>query len=285
MNLKELKDKVDNICEFCDNPEEIEVCITTSDNSVGPRAKVGIKNIYIGFDWEINQCRIDTKKEIISKEPEIPYISFESVSYYALLYTKRKSVSLKTLYSLILDLKSRFSSSYKFQIKKDEKEIGKYLSMFGAFNVNIEDKTISLHPDFKEDCNHYMLFDELKKQIKKYMKEDFPITYRSLLVNYFRYGGKKYFCSIQKPGEISHYIAEHLENPYEEYCFDVTTYPVDIESILWNSPDLFYHEEFDRYVEFVEDFDKIKDDFILEDRILELLKQFIDEEKERENRE
>ena len=59
MNLKQLKERVDFLYKQSRNPREDIVYITTSEHSIGGRAKCGIKNISLGFDWESHQVRID----------------------------------------------------------------------------------------------------------------------------------------------------------------------------------------------------------------------------------
>ncbi len=67
MKLIELKNKIDFICDRCENPKDIDVCITLVEPSVGGRAKVGVQSVNLGFDWEKNQLRIEPDKEIVRK--------------------------------------------------------------------------------------------------------------------------------------------------------------------------------------------------------------------------
>lgn len=52
MNLEELKMRVDFLCKQSRNPKEEIVYITTSEHSIGGRAKCEVKSISLGFDWE-----------------------------------------------------------------------------------------------------------------------------------------------------------------------------------------------------------------------------------------
>lgn len=68
MNLLELKQIVDANCERIPNggkPEDISVLITTKDPSIGPRASVGVEGLFMGFDWESNQLRIEPAEKIV----------------------------------------------------------------------------------------------------------------------------------------------------------------------------------------------------------------------------
>ena len=67
MNLKELKDKVDFAFEKVENPEEVEVCITLVEPSIGGRAKMGVAFAVRGFDWESREFRIEPKEELVRK--------------------------------------------------------------------------------------------------------------------------------------------------------------------------------------------------------------------------
>lgn len=64
MNLKELKEKIDNTYKFCRSPDEIIVYITTNEPSMGSRAKCGIRNAYKGIDWERNEFRIEPETKL-----------------------------------------------------------------------------------------------------------------------------------------------------------------------------------------------------------------------------
>ena len=65
MNLEELKARIDFIYKQSRNPKEDIVYITTSENSIGGRAKCGIKNVSLGFDWENHQVRIEPENKLI----------------------------------------------------------------------------------------------------------------------------------------------------------------------------------------------------------------------------
>lgn len=65
MNLEELKIRIDFLYKQSRNPKEDIVYITTSEHSIGGRAKCGIKNISLGFDWENHQVRIEPENKLI----------------------------------------------------------------------------------------------------------------------------------------------------------------------------------------------------------------------------
>lgn len=67
MNLKELKEKVDFYTNISENLENIEVCVTLVEPSIGGRAKSSIKTAVIGFDWEKNQFRLEPMEELVRK--------------------------------------------------------------------------------------------------------------------------------------------------------------------------------------------------------------------------
>ena len=67
MNLEELKERVDFLMQTVRDPREINVYITLDESSVSDRAKEEVQNIYIGFDWEHNQCRIEPEHNLIRK--------------------------------------------------------------------------------------------------------------------------------------------------------------------------------------------------------------------------
>lgn len=67
MNLREFKDKIDEIIEQLPKDhslEHYEVVVTVKDHAVGGRPKSNVKGIYQGFDWERMQIRIDTNDEL-----------------------------------------------------------------------------------------------------------------------------------------------------------------------------------------------------------------------------
>ena len=65
MNLLELKQVVDTMLGYVDNPEEITVYITTSEPSIGSRSKTGVRGVHLGFDWEMGQCRIEPEEFLV----------------------------------------------------------------------------------------------------------------------------------------------------------------------------------------------------------------------------
>ena len=70
MNLEELKARVDFLHKQSRNPKEEIVYITTSEHSIGGRAKCWVKNLSLGFDWENHQVRIEPEKKLIKAESE-----------------------------------------------------------------------------------------------------------------------------------------------------------------------------------------------------------------------
>ena len=70
MNLEELKARVDFMHKQSRNPKEEIVYITTSEHSIGGRAKCGVKSISLGFDWENHQVRIEPEIKLIKAESE-----------------------------------------------------------------------------------------------------------------------------------------------------------------------------------------------------------------------
>lgn len=67
MNLKELKETVDFVFNRSKNPEGSSVVITLSEPSIGSRAYSSVQGIYIGFDWETNQIRIEPSVDLVKK--------------------------------------------------------------------------------------------------------------------------------------------------------------------------------------------------------------------------
>ena len=67
MNLIELKKSVDFVFEKVANPDEVSVCVTLVEPSIGGRAKTEVKYAVMGFDWEQNQFRIEPKDELVRK--------------------------------------------------------------------------------------------------------------------------------------------------------------------------------------------------------------------------
>jgi hypothetical protein len=69
MNLKELKMIVDSTIENLrfEKPENVQVLITLSEMSMGPRASIAVRTAYLGFDWEHNQFRIEPVKALVTK--------------------------------------------------------------------------------------------------------------------------------------------------------------------------------------------------------------------------
>ena len=75
MKLKDLKHKIDFIYEQYKNhpeiPDNLDVVVTTSEHSIGGRAKVDVRYASRGFDWERNQFRIEPACKLIKvKEVE-----------------------------------------------------------------------------------------------------------------------------------------------------------------------------------------------------------------------
>lgn len=68
MNLAELKKRVDLTIQQIERNgnsiESIPVYVTTSDDSLGGRAKIGVIWAGMGFDWEHGEFRIDTSEKI-----------------------------------------------------------------------------------------------------------------------------------------------------------------------------------------------------------------------------
>lgn len=68
MNLAELKTIVDgyseSVLENGTKLEDISVLINLSEPSIGPSASSGVESVYMGFDWENNQLRIEPTKKI-----------------------------------------------------------------------------------------------------------------------------------------------------------------------------------------------------------------------------
>ena len=71
MNLKDLKENIDRVSNMYANLEEIEVCVTLGERSVGGRAKSIIKYVYRGFDWESNQFRLEPSEILVRKFKDI----------------------------------------------------------------------------------------------------------------------------------------------------------------------------------------------------------------------
>ena len=68
MNLEELKARVDFMHKQSRNPKEDIVYITTSEHSLGGRAKCGVKSVSLGFDWENHQVRIEPELKLIKEQ-------------------------------------------------------------------------------------------------------------------------------------------------------------------------------------------------------------------------
>ena len=62
MNLLELKVIVDSLVENLHKPEDVIVCITTSEPSFGGRSKTGVRGVHLGIDWEKGQLRIEPEE-------------------------------------------------------------------------------------------------------------------------------------------------------------------------------------------------------------------------------
>lgn len=69
MKLKDLKHRIDFIYEQYKNrpeiPDNLDVVITTSERSIGGRAKVDVSAVHRGIDWEHNQFRIEPTCKLI----------------------------------------------------------------------------------------------------------------------------------------------------------------------------------------------------------------------------
>lgn len=75
MTLAELKKIVDSYCEDkYTNPEEVKLIITLEEMSAGARAGTDVENVFMGFDWEHNQLRIQPKDKLIryNKDRDVP---------------------------------------------------------------------------------------------------------------------------------------------------------------------------------------------------------------------
>lgn len=70
MNLSEFKQRIDFIYNSTRTPDNIEVVITTSESSIGGRAKCSIRRVDKGIDWEHNQVRIEPSNKLIKKVEE-----------------------------------------------------------------------------------------------------------------------------------------------------------------------------------------------------------------------
>lgn len=70
MNLAELQQIVNGYCESVTDSgtrlEDISVLINLSEPSIGPSASAAVESIYMGFDWENNQLRIEPAKKIVT---------------------------------------------------------------------------------------------------------------------------------------------------------------------------------------------------------------------------
>lgn len=69
MKLKDLKHKIDFIYEQYKNcpeiPGNLDVVITTSEHSIGGRAKADVRYVGRGIDWESSQFRIEPVCKLI----------------------------------------------------------------------------------------------------------------------------------------------------------------------------------------------------------------------------
>ena len=69
MKLKDLKHNIDFIYEQYKNhpeiPDNLDVVITTSEYSIGGRAKVDVSAAHRGIDWEHNQFRIESAYKLL----------------------------------------------------------------------------------------------------------------------------------------------------------------------------------------------------------------------------
>lgn len=69
MNLKELKEVVDFSMKQLQGtpPEKVPVLVTLYERGIGPRAATKIKHAGLGFDWEMNQFRLESEELIVRK--------------------------------------------------------------------------------------------------------------------------------------------------------------------------------------------------------------------------
>ena len=74
MKLKDLKHKIDFLYKQYENhpeiPDDLDVVITTSESSIGGRAKVDVHYASRGFDWEHNQFRIEPEHKLVKVREE-----------------------------------------------------------------------------------------------------------------------------------------------------------------------------------------------------------------------
>lgn len=70
MNLKELKEKIDFIYKTEKEPENVCVFVTLIEPSIGGRAKMEVKHINMGFDWEHSQLRIEPAEGLVRKDKD-----------------------------------------------------------------------------------------------------------------------------------------------------------------------------------------------------------------------
>lgn len=113
MTLTELKKIVDSYYEDdYINPDEINVIITLEEMSIGPRAGTGIENIFLGFDWEHNQLRIQPKEKLVR-------------------YNKQRDVPKDILYYKLQDL--HYCPTCQHPLKKTEVRNNKYCPFCGQY--------------------------------------------------------------------------------------------------------------------------------------------------------
>ena len=97
MNLKEFINHLNAIEKTFpshENMENVSVLITTSESSIGGRACAGVKNIFMGFDWEHNQLRIEPEDKLL-KQPirdtgQIIKRELSGISYWGCSHCGRK---------------------------------------------------------------------------------------------------------------------------------------------------------------------------------------------------
>lgn len=74
MKLKDLKHKIDFLYKQYENhpeiPDDLDVVITTSESSIGGRAKVNVRSANRGIDWEGGQFRIEPEHKLVKVREE-----------------------------------------------------------------------------------------------------------------------------------------------------------------------------------------------------------------------
>jgi len=65
MNLKELKEAIDNVYASNNNPEKIEVCIPNNQSSYGGTSVTSVRSAHKGIDWDRSKFFIHPSIEMI----------------------------------------------------------------------------------------------------------------------------------------------------------------------------------------------------------------------------